>query len=243
MQLRKITVDNFKSLVGFELDLAKFTCLIGLNGAGKSTVLQFIDFLAQLVRGDIEQWLRDRQWKASELLCKLRPTKRIINFSAILVDDDESEIVWTGAFHPPYGRLTLETVRAPTVALQVESGKFTITGDEPFNPISERIAFTYQGSILSQLQPKVLPGALKRLREFFLETESLDMLSPERLRQRTRTADGSLGRGGRQLSAFVDELGLARRKQLSTMLKKAYRQFSGLYSKSLRSGWKELLAT
>ncbi len=66
-QIRTITARNFKSLVDFKLDLAKFTCLIGLNGAGKSTVLQFIDFLAQQGRGDIKGWPEDRQWEAKDL--------------------------------------------------------------------------------------------------------------------------------------------------------------------------------
>ena len=48
--ISRLEVENFKSLVNFEMDLPKFSCLIGLNGAGKSTVLQFIDFLSQLMR-------------------------------------------------------------------------------------------------------------------------------------------------------------------------------------------------
>lgn len=47
-RISRLEVNNFKSLVDFEMDLPKFSCLIGLNGAGKSTVLQFIDFLSQL---------------------------------------------------------------------------------------------------------------------------------------------------------------------------------------------------
>jgi AAA15 family ATPase/GTPase len=47
-------IDNFKSLVNFELDLAKFTCLIGLNGAGKSTVLQALDFTSAVMSGEID---------------------------------------------------------------------------------------------------------------------------------------------------------------------------------------------
>ena len=66
---------NFKSLVDFRLDLAKFNCLIGLNGSGKSTVLQFIDFVAQLVRGDMKVWLTERKWKAGDLKSKL--TKKV----------------------------------------------------------------------------------------------------------------------------------------------------------------------
>ena len=49
MQNTSITANNFKSLIDFRLDLADFTCLIGLNGSGKSTVLQLIDLSAQTV--------------------------------------------------------------------------------------------------------------------------------------------------------------------------------------------------
>lgn len=49
MKIKKIKVNNFKSLVDFELPLNKFSCLVGLNGSGKSTVLQFFDFLSQQV--------------------------------------------------------------------------------------------------------------------------------------------------------------------------------------------------
>lgn len=45
MKITHIKVDNFKSLVDFNLPLAKFSCLVGLNSSGKSTVLQFFDFL------------------------------------------------------------------------------------------------------------------------------------------------------------------------------------------------------
>jgi ABC-type cobalamin/Fe3+-siderophores transport system ATPase subunit len=48
MQIVSLHVDNFKSLVDFELPLAKLTCLIGLNGAGKSTVIQALDFASRL---------------------------------------------------------------------------------------------------------------------------------------------------------------------------------------------------
>jgi len=49
MKVKKIKVNNFKSLVDFECPLDKFNCLVGLNGSGKSTVLQAFDFLSQQV--------------------------------------------------------------------------------------------------------------------------------------------------------------------------------------------------
>ncbi len=74
-RIRQIEVENFKSLVAFTVELPKFSCLIGLNGSGKSTMLQFIDFLAQLVRGDMKGWLGERRWKPADL--KSKPRRKI----------------------------------------------------------------------------------------------------------------------------------------------------------------------
>ena len=58
-RISRLEVENFKSLVDFRMDLAKFTCLVGLNGSGKSTVLQFVDFLSELMRGNLSEWLME----------------------------------------------------------------------------------------------------------------------------------------------------------------------------------------
>jgi len=41
MKSKHIKVDNFKSLVDFDLPLAKFNYIVGLNGSGKSTFQPF----------------------------------------------------------------------------------------------------------------------------------------------------------------------------------------------------------
>jgi len=51
--ITRLYVDNFKSLVGFELKLAHFTCLIGLNGAGQITVLQALVFARAIMLGEV----------------------------------------------------------------------------------------------------------------------------------------------------------------------------------------------
>jgi AAA15 family ATPase/GTPase len=69
--ITSIKIDNFKSLVDFELPLTQFNCLIGLNGAGKSIVLQAVDFLSRLMIGRMVSWLETRQWSSADLNSKL----------------------------------------------------------------------------------------------------------------------------------------------------------------------------
>jgi len=48
--------------------LTQFTCLIGLNGSGKSTILQAIDFISQLAQGRLDDWLEVREWQLISFL-------------------------------------------------------------------------------------------------------------------------------------------------------------------------------
>jgi hypothetical protein len=47
-------------------------------------VLQFIDVLAQQVRGDIKGWLEERHWEAKDLKSQLTKKKKTIDFSVLL---------------------------------------------------------------------------------------------------------------------------------------------------------------
>src|SRR5713226_8735144 len=118
MRIRSMEVNNFKSLVDFHLDLAKFSCLIGLNGVGKSTVLQFIDFLAQQVRGDLQGWLDERHWRANEVLSRLT-TGRTVTFRVTVADRQDRETVWSGTFNPSRLYCTIESLKAPDAELEV----------------------------------------------------------------------------------------------------------------------------
>jgi predicted ATPase len=113
MKIKSIKVDNFKSLVNFELPLAKFNCLVGLNSAGKSTVLQFFDFLSQQFRGDLSGWLKKRQWDSSDLNSKLT-RKQNISFEVVLshngVHGVEIELIWSASFNRKTLRCTSEQV-------------------------------------------------------------------------------------------------------------------------------------
>ncbi len=63
--ITRFHIENFKSLADFDLppkghESKAFACLIGLNGAGKSSLLQALDFVAQLATGDVSGWLERR---------------------------------------------------------------------------------------------------------------------------------------------------------------------------------------
>jgi predicted ATPase len=252
MRIKSIKVDNFKSLVNFELPLAKFNCLVGLNGSGKSTILQFFDFLSQQFRGDLSGWLKKRQWEASDINSKLT-RKHNINFEVLLHHIDINmpvEIKWSASFNRQTLYCTTEQIEWNNkILLKVEDREYYVwTLDNQdgkyynnrINILSGEIPFEYQGSVVSQIKESQLPREILEIKKFFIDLHALDLLAPELLRQRTRDAGNSLGLGGEKLSAFLHEIGEAKRVSIQAKLAKIYPRFRHLDILSLRSGWKSL---
>jgi len=241
--IKNIYIDNFKSLMDFELNLAAFTCLVGLNGAGKSTVLQALDFISQQMRGDIDEWLSQRQWQARDIGSKLT-AKKNIEIALQLENQDHGLIEWKASFNRHSLRCTREEATSNgKLVLKVEDGEFFINknvSSEGSRSASHSIMFDYQGSILSQLKQNQLGPGLQVLKETLANIRSLDLLSPEHLRQRTRDSAGHLGLGGQKLSAYLHEQGSEARQRLLAKLQTVYPQLTSIDTRSMRSGWKHL---
>ncbi|WP_242467724.1 AAA family ATPase [Thiocapsa imhoffii] len=240
-RLRFVYVDNFKSLVEFHLNLDAFTCLIGLNGSGKSTVIQAIDFIAQLFKGDVSGWLAQRQWKPGDLNSKLVGKSNI--HVVLEVSRGTTKFIWVGSFNRTSMKCTGETLEiGKKVALAVSNGHCWFGDASKERKLAEqtKIHFEYEGSILSQLKDEVLPDRLLSLKHFLQGIASLDLLAPHLLRKKTSQSLGALGMGGERLSAFLYELSTAQRQALGKQLKEAYPHVSDLVTRSLRAGWKEL---
>jgi predicted ATPase len=247
MRITTLKVDNFKSLVGFRLELAPFSCLIGLNGSGKSTVLQFFDFLAQQITGKMSQWLQRRNWSAADLNSRLSNKSNIL-FTVRMQTGTGTRVEWEAGFNRKELRCTREKITwNDQVLLKVGEGQYFCAPPggqrDGQNMTGQPIAFTYEGSILPHLKEDLLTDELLEFKHFFQQARTLELLSPELLRQRTRSAQGSLGMGGERLSAFLHELGSRARQGLTDHLHKVYPHLEQIEVKSLRSGWKQLHIT
>jgi ABC-type branched-subunit amino acid transport system ATPase component len=240
MRIKSIEASNFKSLVDFKLELAKFSCLIGLNGSGKSTVLQFIDFVSQLVSGDMEGWLSQRKWRASDVKSNLTK-KANVDFCVYLSDaNDEPAGRWEATYSPSRNQCTRERIDLLNFLLETRKDSVEVTDLTTGNAKEYEIAFYYEGSILSALKEELLPPAMLECKRFFQGIKSLDLLAPEYLRQRTRESSGTIGRGGENMSAFLHEMSDQKRLELLKSLREVYPRLQGVYAKPLRSGWKQL---
>jgi len=200
--IKSVRVVNFKSLAAVTIPLVRFNCLVGMNGAGKSTVLQALDFLAQLMRGDVQGWLDGRIWTVADLKCKLR-TELHITFNVSFSNAAGGTLTWIGVFNRTDLRCTQESAflqdekNGVSTLLRLNAQAYSLDGRE-----GQTIAFEYQGSILSALKDSEVPAALLEFRDALRSVRSLELLSPDKLRKSARVSEHDIGQGGERLSAY-----------------------------------------
>jgi predicted ATPase len=244
--IRYFYIDNFKSLMDFSLPpkpapLSRFNCLVGMNGAGKSTVLQAFDFIKQLLHGRLDDWLKARDWKKSELTSRLG-RKRVIIFK-LSCETPSGLVKWEGQFNPSLLRCTSESVYCgESEILKFADGVAHYSPSDEKNPWLQAQGFNFQGSVLSALVIDSAHPALRSLRDFIRDLKSLDMLAPNLMRKRSRAEkDGDdMGYGGERLSSFLSGFYGSEKDNLIKVLIHFYAQVKEVNTPTLTGGWKDL---
>lgn len=232
------SIHGFKSLAKFNLSgIENFTCLVGLNGAGKSSILQSLDFASHLIRGDVENWLTKRGWSISDLHSKLSSQSNIIVAFTFLLGDGE-RYTWIAGFNRTSLTCSSERVikhPGQQLMFQVLRGRYSVR-DAPLT----KIDFNYMGSILSSLKDEVLSPELVEIRNIMLNIRSLELLSPHLMRYSLRDAASDIGVGGEKLSPFLYSIKGEQRENLLRLLRRFYPAVIDFKVKQERAGWKKL---
>lgn len=238
--IRTFSISGFKSLIDFQISLATFNCLVGLNGSGKSTVLQAFDFFSSIHQGKVSAWLESRKWQMSDLTFH-GSRKQIISFQTSF-EIGEVLYIWTASFNKARQACTYETIsrldfrdgadRLPTQPLMFNEGRYKLLDQE-----SKSVDFVFEGSILSGLKKEVLGEELSMVRKYLQSIRSMDLLSPHLIRQKSRaTAVPDIGCGGEKLSVFIHGLSSADKDNLVKQLKKFNPRIEGIVTTKIRGG-------
>lgn len=239
--ITRFFIDNFKSLRGFEIpfppsDKNSFLCLIGKNGAGKSTILQAVDFAGELFRGAMSAWLKSRNWEKKDISTLQRMRNIVIEIEGIF---DERHIKWSASFNITLLRCTQEKIEMDgQTVFSVADGRYKFFGDNEV-----KIIFTYEGSLFSVLGKDILKkNNLSEFSLFMKKIYSFDTLNSKQLRVRTRAveSDTNIGRGGEFLSGKIASFSTEQRAELVAKIQQFYPWVADIAVKTLRGGWNEL---
>ena len=237
--ITELYIDNFKSLVDFTLPCYSLTCLIGINNSGKSSILQAIDLLASVSKGQVRDWLASREWQAKDIKSQLKKGRQhTIGFRLRFILDNE-RFSWEGTFNLNSLSCSAETFsrldgEEPTL-LKVDNNAYTLLENA-----KRSIDFEYEGSILSSLKEQLFNPELRQIKQFLCSLKSLELLNPLLLRKRARSAENDLGLGGEKLSAFLYSLPPEKRSKIHQQMGSLFGAFNGYHVRAKRSGWKEL---
>jgi len=241
-----ISVRNFKSLNDFKLEnLSLFSCLIGLNGSGKTTVLQLFDFIGHLIQGSTEM----RGWNLAELTSSGSRTKTFPLSVDLLVNG--VSVRWSGTYHIDKKRVENEQIRrmfrasddseklidGPEI-LKIDADNMLMMESETSAGKKDLSFFNYQGSLLAHLKiDNPLIAAVKAELE---SLKSMELLNPASLR-RPSQENTELGIGGDGLPGFLSQLTSDHSASLLESLKQFYPRLQAFEVKRRRFGWKNLL--
>lgn len=229
-----IRVNGFKSLAEFEFYPGKFNCLVGLNGAGKSTVLQAMDFIASLHQGTVREWLSSRKWDFSDLAFK--GSRKIMIFQVTFRLDSGTLLCWTANFNRIKMACTHEIISEIGEGRKIfefQNGKYRTEEEDEWKTID----FNFEGSILSQLRDNALSEKIIDLRNYVSKMRSMDLLSPHLIRQRSRKLDvQDIGVGGERLSVFLHGLTSKQKAELAFSLRKYNPNLVAIHTRSVK-GW------
>jgi predicted ATPase len=232
--IRRIQIDNFKSLDGFLLPpapnvLGNFTCLIGANGSGKTTVLQAIDFLSQLVKGRVPEWLRERNWSSQELLSQLYAASgECITITTEIQLASTLPISWKCRFSCVDSSILEESIWENNQCLLLaQDGWVSFTLSDREKQLKNS-GLRFSGSALSILADDDLHPSLRLLKQSFSGyVANFELVSTINLKQDSYPSR-EIGPRGENLPGFLHEISDGIRQRVYTVMREFFPNVGGL---------------
>ncbi len=231
--LKKLEIDNFKSLVDFHMDLEPVTVVIGNNATGKSAILQAIDFLCSSVREDFPIIIERRNWSVENIKSKLAsPGNNRINFQCEFVFKSEKgqdvHIAWNVTVLTNISKNQLHLGNEFVYDLDTReeylhyvSGKGGfIKGGKNQPDILLPSSIELQSSVLKILSNMMsVAEPIRLLKRFLINSTSFELLSPSEMRLSSRGEANDIGMSGKNLPSFIKMMSQEQKKRFMEKLR------------------------
>lgn len=231
--LRKLEIDNFKTMNHFKTELNPMTVFVGNNAAGKSTVLQAISLLAGSVREDFSAILSVRNWNVADLRSKCRPKTGLKMGLAVELDLTVGQVSrklrWEMVLQYVIQKNSLLLLEETIKDLDDKQMlmEYTNKGTILYKKNREEVSYPRLSGDSSMLKlvidverDKEAFPELVAVKQFFIGVQSFELLSPEQMRMSSRGKETKLSISGRNLPTFLKNMPEKHKKHFQDNLKK-----------------------
>lgn len=227
--LKRLWVNNFKALNNFQISLSPFTVIVGINAAGKSSVLQVLEFLAKCVEEDFEIINERRGQQVGDIKSKLSKNDEIQFRCQLEVELQSKPKSFEWELEIMVNEKKNSMILSREKIIDLETGKALLTYDADMggalkeNEVISVPKLSYKFSLLklidAQKDKKSFPE-IAAIKSFWEGVESFEMLSPGRMRAGSRGKADSIGKEGERLPSFIKSMQMEQREKFSKKIEK-----------------------
>lgn len=251
--IKSLYIDNFKALNDFSMDLDPFTVVVGNNMSGKSTVLQALDFLSNIVKEDFTVFLDRRGWKVADIKSQMQKSQKM-TFACdleLMVEGEMVSVQWKIEILA-YALKNMMELSREEIRVQREEGEDIIlnyaqpSGGYMIDKMGKCTAFPekllFRSSVMKMFDLDNYP-VIQALKVFFEKLESFELLSPDKMRLSSRGDTNTIGNAGEKLPSFVKSMNLIQKEDFESKIEELLgKRIVSVDAKTKgKPGWTELI--
>ena len=252
--IKSLYIDNFKALNDFSMDLDPFTVVVGNNMSGKSTVLQALDFLSNIVKEDFTVFLDRRGWKVADIKSQMQKSQKM-TFACdleLMVEGEMASVQWKIEILA-YALMNIMELSREEIRVQREEGDDSIlnyaqpSGGYMIDKMGKCTAFPekllFRSSVMKMFDLDNYP-VIQALKVFFEKLESFELLSPDKMRLSSRGDTNTIGNAGEKLPSFVKSMNQIQKEDFESKIEELLgKRIVSVDAKTKgKPGWTELIS-
>lgn len=252
--IKSLYIDNFKALNDFSMDLDPFTVVVGNNMSGKSTVLQALDFLSNIVKEDFTVFLDRRGWKVADIKSQMQKSQKM-TFACdleLMVEGEMVSVQWKIEILA-YALKNMMELSREEIRVQREEGDDSIlnyaqpSGGYMIDKMGKCTAFPekllFRSSVMKMFDLDNYP-VIQALKVFFEKLESFELLSPDKMRLSSRGDTNTIGNAGEKLPSFVKSMNQIQKEDFESKIEELLgKRIVSVDAKTKgKPGWTELIS-